>query len=94
MLAVSRRMRRWLQVLLPPSVSTSEKLRAAYATVELGPTALRISFQMALRSTTPAQGVAIHETVVGFIAMWCKVVDVGGLGLDSVGERDSFYLVR
>ena len=43
-------------MLLPPSVSTSAKLRAAYAVVEIGPTVLSMSLHMALRSITLAHG--------------------------------------
>jgi len=53
MLLMSRWMRSCRQVLLPPSVSTSVKLRALYA-AELGPSALRMSLHMALRSATSA----------------------------------------
>ena len=46
-------------MLLPPSVSTSVKLRLAYALVELGPTAFRMSLQMAFKSATPAHGLQV-----------------------------------
>jgi hypothetical protein len=59
MLLISSRMRRWRHVLFPPSVSTSVKLRAAYAMVELGPTALSMSLHMSLRFATPAHGLHV-----------------------------------